>query len=1029
MTDHRTKLKTLLRELFQFDAADLDFGIYRIMNQRRDEIDAFIEHGLLDTVAQEFTLLQQDVIREKQEELAGLAHQVRNSLGDAALDAQGNIIQAYTQLPLSLRYIQKQKEITQATVSAEAEAEIFNALYTFFSRYYDRGDFITKRRYSRAQKYAIPYNGEEVLLHWANRDQYYVKTSDTLTDYAFRIASHGGYRVRFKLAAADTEQGNVKGDKRYFFPLAENVAQFTSSPLAGGTEGGIGGGQLTLFFEYRPLTGDESAEYGRVRVQQKIIEAERERVLNAVPDRTLRGLLATWPAGHEIPLLDLHLTRWTRKATSDYFIHKDLQGFLERELDFYLKNEIMRLDDLDTANAARAEQYLTRLVVIRRIAHAVIAFLAQIEDFEKALFEKPKFVLASQWCVTLDRVPQDLWPQVAANDAQWAAWEQMFGVVKTSEVSEDLEGLVAAHPTLTVDTALYDVAFKDALLAALSERDGGLEAQRDGLLVHGENFQALTLLQAAYWGKVKCIYIDPPYNTGNDEFIYKDNFQHSTWLTMMTDRLLAGRDLLAEDGIIFISIDDNEYPHLRQLLDFTFGENNFVANVIWQKVFSPKNTAKYFSEDHDYLLVFARDKLNWQPYLLPRNAEADARYNNPDDDPRGPWASSDLTARNYYSAGQYKITSPAGRVFTAPPGRYWTISKEKFLELDREGRVWWGESGENMPRLKRFLSDVKRGIVPQTLWKHEQVGNTQEAKKELLSTIIFEHTEDVLNTVKPTRLIRRVLQVSTTPDVSVWVVDFFAGSGTTAHAIINLNREDSSKRKYILVEQGDYFDTVLKPRIQKVMYAADWKDGQPVKGSAGSSHAFQYLRLESYEDTLDNLDLHDADVIPGGLFLPQRDDYLLRYFLDHETRRSRLNVDEFATPFDYQLRVRRDGVETRVGVDLVETANLLLGLSVQAQRTYQHQERVYRVVFGKAGREQFVGEQSVLVIWRDTAGLDIQAEATFVRAEIMAGREFDQVYVNGGDSHIPGALPIEAVFMDAMHCAPRASVAALTEEN
>jgi adenine-specific DNA-methyltransferase len=254
-------------------------------------------------------------------------------------------------------------------------------------------------------------------------------------------------------------------------------------------------------------------------------------------------------------------------------------------------------------------------------------------------------------------------------------------------------------------------------------------------------------------------------------------------------------------------------------------------------------------------------------------------------------------------------------------------------------------------------------------------------------------------------------------------LDYFAGSGTTAHAVINLNREDGGKRKYILVEQGDYFDTVLKPRIQKVTYAASWKNGQPVQGSAGSSHAFQYLRLESYEDTLDNLDLDTRTGVPQGFFLPERDDYLLRYFLDHETRRCRLNVNEFATPFDYQLRVRRDGVETRVTVDLVETANLLLGLSVQARRTCEHQARGYRVVFGETG------EQSVLVIWRDTAGLDIRAEAAFVRAEILAGREFDRVYVNGGDSHIPGALPIEAVFMDAMRRAPRAPVAALAGGN
>ena len=320
MINHRTRLKNLLRELFQFDAADLDFGIYRIMNQRRAEIDDFVEHGLLEAVAREFTLLQEGAVEENREELGRIALGLQRTY-PGAIDDEGNLslLEQYMQAELPLAYKRVQEEIAQATVSAEAEAEIFNALYTFFSRYYDRGDFVTKRRYSRTQKYAIPYNGQEVLLHWANRDQYYVKTADVLTDYAFVIESHGGYRVRFKLAAADTEQGNVKGDKRYFFPVPSDF----QSP---GDFGNLvrydeGGRELTLFFEYRPLADDESTTYGRARIQEKIVAAERDRLLAAVPDVTLRGLLAASPAGKEVPLLDLHLVRWTRKATSVFFIH------------------------------------------------------------------------------------------------------------------------------------------------------------------------------------------------------------------------------------------------------------------------------------------------------------------------------------------------------------------------------------------------------------------------------------------------------------------------------------------------------------------------------------------------------------------------------------------------------------------------------------------------------------------------------------------------------------------------------------
>jgi len=1012
MTNHRTKLKTLLRELFQFDAADLDFGIYRIMNQRRAEIDDFVEKGLLDAVAQAFTLLQEGIVEEKGEELSRVARRIREAYHPGVIDEQGNLTlpEQFMQAELPVTYVRLQTEVKRATVSAEAEAEIFNALYTFFARYYDQGDFVTKRRYSRTHKYAIPYNGEEVLLHWANRDQYYVKTADVLTDYAFRVDSHGGYRVRFKLAAADTEQDNVKGDKRFFFPAAEGVPSGYAKDRH----------ELALFFEYRPLNDAEKTTYGRARIQEKIIQATRGRLLDAVPDVTLRGLLATPPAGKEVPLLDLHLTRWTRKATSDYFIHKDLQGFLERELDFYLKNEVMRLDDLDTENAARAEQYLTKLVVIKRLARKIIAFLAQIEDFGKALFEKPKFVLSSEWCVTLDRVPEDSLPQIASNDAQWAEWERLFGVQKPEGGEAEWLAFLAEHPTLTVDTALYDVAFKDALLAALSVRDGGLEAQRDGLLIHGENFQALTLLQSAYQGKVKCIYIDPPYNTGNDEFVYKDAFQHSSWLTMMEDRLQLAQNIMDDDAICTISIDENEVFRLGTVLTNTFRQ--LIGTVIVQG--NPKGRVldKSLATSHEYLL-FAAKRPDLVLAGIPKsNEEIERDY--PEIDENGERYRL-LELRNTHrefnrqtrpnlwyplyvdpQTGRVSLETLTGAVEVYPVWNdgfegCWTWGTDLAARDTNllEGRV----VNERVKVYRKAYATTADGSSvtkkPKTIWLDKDI---QTEKGQAALDAMF--PDRPFRSPKAPALLEMAIALS--PSKQSLVLDFFAGSGTTAQAVINLNRDSGGQRKYLLVEQSGYFDTVLKPRIQKVVYAADWKDGQPVAGSDGSSHAFQYLRLESYEDTLDNLDL-DMEAAPAGLFPPERDDYLLRYFLDHETRGSRLNVEKFATPFDYQLRVRRNGVETRVGVDLMETANFLLGLAVQARRAYEHQGRTYRAVFG------MTGDQSVVVIWRDTAGLDLEAEAAFAQAEILAETEPDRVYINS-DSHVPNAEPIEAVFMNAM---------------
>jgi adenine-specific DNA-methyltransferase len=350
------------------------------------------------------------------------------------------------------------------------------------------------------------------------------------------------------------------------------------------------------------------------------------------------------------------------------------------------------------------------------------------------------------------------------------------------------------------------------------------------LFIEGDNLDALKLLQETYLGKVKVIYIDPPYNTGRD-FIYDDDYStdvtgyrlatgevdeaggrlvanteangrfHSDWLSMIYARLRLARNLLKDDGVIFISIDDHEVDNLRKVAGEVFGEDNFVAQVIWQKVFSPKNSARWFSEDHDYILVYAKSGADWTPRLLPQTDEMLARYKNPDNDPRGAWQSDNLTARNRYDAGLYPVTSPSGRVIAGPPtGRYWSISQATFAALEKDNRIWWGADGDNMPRLKRFLSEVQQGRVPQTLWPYEEVGHTQDAKKTLLKYVPFQHTENVLNSVKPVELLQRVLQLAGQPEDGDIVLDFFSGSASTAHAVLKQNAEDGGNRRFIGVQ-------------------------------------------------------------------------------------------------------------------------------------------------------------------------------------------------------------------------------------
>jgi len=301
-------------------------------------------------------------------------------------------------------------------------------------------------------------------------------------------------------------------------------------------------------------------------------------------------------------------------------------------------------------------------------------------------------------------------------------------------------------------------------------------------------------------------------------------------------------------------------------MDEVFGEGNFVSTVVWQKIFAPKNTARFVSENHDFVLWYAKSKDRFTSRLLPRTAEADARYANPDEDHRGPWTSDNLTARNPYSKGTYPITCPGGRVISGPPpGTYWRFSEERLRKLDEDDRIWWGAKGNNMPRLKRFLAEVKKGVVPQTLWLHTDVGNTQEAKKELVSTLQFERSEDVFNTVKPSRLIRRILQIATDPDSIV--LDSFAGSGTTAHAVLAQNREDGGNRRFILIECEGYADTITAERVRRVIKGVPSAKDKSLKTGLGG--AFSYFELGHpmrQESLLDGSHLPSWEKLAGYIF-------------------------------------------------------------------------------------------------------------------------------------------------------------------
>jgi adenine-specific DNA-methyltransferase len=382
-------------------------------------------------------------------------------------------------------------------------------------------------------------------------------------------------------------------------------------------------------------------------------------------------------------------------------------------------------------------------------------------------------------------------------------------------------------------------------LVAQPDKGVGAPDLAGNLVIHGDNLAALKSLLPRYAGQVDLVFIDPPYNTGNEGWCYSDNvnspimkewlstnpvdgedlLRHDKWLCMMWPRLVLLRELLSERGSIWMTLDDNEVHRARMVLDEVFGEQAFIANVIWQKNFSPKNTAQYFSEDHDHLLVVAKNRELWRPNLLARTDEMEARYSNPDSDPRGPWTSGDLSARNAYSHGLYPVTAPSGRVFAGPPpGRYWTVNKEKFLQLDAENRIWWGDEGNNMPRFKRFLSDVKQGRTPRTLWFFDEVGHTQDAKKTLIEMGLLSDDNTQTITPKPVSLVERVLEIA--GDENALILDSFAGSGTTAHAVLKANAKDGGRRRFILVEGEDYADSLTAERVRRAIRGYAWAGTQ-----------------------------------------------------------------------------------------------------------------------------------------------------------------------------------------------------------
>jgi len=1025
LKQHKQQLRQKLIELFQIDSPDLDFGIYRIMNQKRDEIIRFMNKDLIEAVDAEFGEYDKESRARITGELRALEQTIRETYGDDALDA-GGIKEGYRKAAkgreLHEKWQKLRGDVEDASMSDLQKAEIFAHLEEFFSRYYKDGDFLSIRRYSANEKYAIPYNGEEVHLHWANKDQYYIKTDRFLKSHGFDV---GSYRVLFEVVRVEGESnGNGKG--RYVVLAGDEAVTYDEEKRL-----------LTVRFAHMPLSDEELIGRfppggGRQRPNQEdIVEGLVAEILRGrgIPKGLADALQANERDTDKNPRLYKHVMSFTRENTSDFFIHKDLGGFLRQELDFYIKNEVFRLDDLGTENEVAIERYVKRAKVLKSIAYRIIDFVAQLEDFQKMLWEKKKFVLRTGYCMTIDHVPEEFYPEILANERQLAEWRSLYGIGESKggqmTLTGDLvdEAFLHNHPFLVIDTAFFEDDFTDRLLEDLQHPDGtpveDLDEAVGGLMIKSENWQALNLLQERYREQVKCIYIDPPYNTGNDEFIYRDNYQHSSWISMIYQRVFFCKKYLRPDGAFFSSIDDHEVHNFQIILNDLFGEHN-TETYVWdvrEEGNMPKTARNTVRKEHEYILAAFVDKkiIKFQKYQELKYSENED-WGNPDNDPRGDWMSGNIS-RNQISSTSgekyYSITTPTGKVYS----RNWTIEREEFEKLLNDNRIYFAQNGNGVPRQKIF-KDEPVNVIQSSLF--EGLSSSQSSKQQIID--ILKKCE--LNHPKPVPLIERLIKISSGRNDTI--MDFFAGTGTTAHAVLNLNKGDGGNRKYILVEMGDHFDNITKPRIEKVAYSSNWKDGKPLD-TDGQSHIFKYMVLEQYEDTLDNIEFLDKDGrLQQTLFSTMRD-YMLRYFLNFETKVSpcRLNVDRMATPFAYTLRTRRetgfdhlpvdeDGFR-EVTVDLIETFNYLIGIHVRRRVTRPHNGLTYRIVHGV-----IPDGKTATIVWRNSPKnpvgheQELEADAAFINEEIL--REFPDtgtLYVNG-HCFVPLATPIEPEFKKLM---------------
>jgi len=953
-----SQLKDVLNDIFELNKADLDFGIYRIINQKRKQVNEFIDKKLPDDIKKALSETQSVDKTELEHELRDMKKNLEG-LGYVAED--------------NPKYKDKLAQLKLLENTEGLEQEVFSHLANFFRRYYRDGDFISMRRYKK-DVYAIPYEGEEVKLHWANHDQYYIKSSENFKHYSFTLPD--SKKVTFQLKEVSTEQNNNKlqGDAERRFALHGEL------PVEENGE------ELLINFTYEPFMNG---------VKQDVLLVKAVDVLTKEVPAAFAGVFTLNPSekNKSRTLLDKHLSDYVAKNSFDFFIHKDLGGFLGRELDFYIKNEVLYIDDINILQTDFFVAQLSKVKAIKVVAQKIIDFLAQIENFQKKLWLKKKFVIRTDYCITLDKIPSSYYAEIAKNKAQLAEWKLLF------DVDIQNEGQLVFEAYLLLDTKFFDEPFKDRLLAEFDN----LDELTDGLLINSENYQALSLIQLKFTGKVRSIYIDPPYNTPHSEILYKNQFKHSSWLSLIHNTVPTLNAFFTPNHSFGLAIDDYELSNVLAYLNNVFSEKEISLITVNHH---PQGSGGKISRTNEYLIVCTNPS---SPDLQGSPLED---YN----EDRGFMRSG--TADNNYRSGRWKsfyallldqttnqiigVEDPVPLGETYPIGDT-TEGFKRIYPINSRGeeRVWRSsyltgrkrtEDGELIITqggsiIQKIDHESKREVLFSN-WvdkKYNAGTNGSELLKNMGLAQMFDYPKSIYT-------METTLWAQTFGDSDATIIDYFGGSGTSGHAVINMNRTYGGKRKFVLIEMGGYFSTATKPRILKAIYTDNWKNGKP-QDKGGISQIVKYQVLESYEDTLNNLQLSSpADQTQLDFSNRANEEYLLQYMLEIESREQLFNLEMFRKPFDYQLKITENNELKPTRVDLVETFNYLIGLYVS---------KVQRVKDIKVVEGVTRTGIKTLVIWRDMETTTNEEVEKLIRRfyDSQRTKEFQQIYING-DHHL-----------------------------